>query len=217
MYQDLYPDTLHGDIALVRDVLTNDATAADCLLQRYCKLVSHIASRYLITAADREDLLGRLCERLWANDCRALREWQPQSRLSAYITVIATRICLNDIRSFTRNSPPVSLDDILDESFALDPGLLIEQKELGQVIQNVMPCLSPRDRIVLRLRFWEDADTSEIAHTLNITAGAARKAVCDALKRLKRILEANHPEIHKAGPSPRNKMMFLVLVIVMRC
>lgn len=59
-------------------------------------------------------------------------------------------------------------------------------------VQQVFPLLSPRDRLILRMRYEERRTTEQVAEHLGISVAAAKKAAHDARERLR-----NH--LKKAG------------------
>lgn len=55
--------------------------------------------------------------------------------------------------------------------------------------------LAPRDRLLLALRFGDERKPKEIAEVLGAPAGAIRKAIHDAIGRLRRRVAARQPEL----------------------
>ncbi|WP_406284333.1 SigE family RNA polymerase sigma factor [Embleya sp. NBC_00896] len=60
--------------------------------------------------------------------------------------------------------------------------------ELRLTLLDGLAGLSPRDRAVLVLRYWEDRSVEETAHVLNLSAGAVRVCSKRALDRLRAVL-----------------------------
>jgi len=191
-----YPDTLGGDVQLAKAATAGQTAAAEILVARYRPLIERIAARYYPNHADGEELLGRVAQRLWADGGRALREWQPQARLSCFIATVAIRLCLDDKRASIRRPPAAALPDADTEaSSAAGPVGLVERREMATILWSALGALSPRDRYILRLRFIEEIRAAQIGQMLNISEGAARKAVFDALKRLRTVLGRRHPDL----------------------
>jgi RNA polymerase sigma factor (sigma-70 family) len=65
-----------------------------------------------------------------------------------------------------------------------------------KALRSVIHLLSPRDRLLLRLRYEESHSNAEVAVEFGITEGAAKKAAHDARERLRVLMnEAGfHPE-----------------------
>lgn len=55
-------------------------------------------------------------------------------------------------------------------------------------IRAVIHLLSPRDRLILRLRYEQSHSNEEVAAVLGITEGAAKKAAHDARERLRKLM-----------------------------
>jgi RNA polymerase sigma factor (sigma-70 family) len=54
-----------------------------------------------------------------------------------------------------------------------------------KAMRSVIHLLSPRDRLILRLRYGESHSNAQVAAELGITEGAAKKAAHDARERLR--------------------------------
>lgn len=59
---------------------------------------------------------------------------------------------------------------------------------------DALATLSPHDRAVLVLRYWEDRSVADTAHDLGITEGAVRTRSSRALQRLRPLLDADLTE-----------------------
>ncbi|MGI5489585.1 SigE family RNA polymerase sigma factor [Microtetraspora malaysiensis] len=71
------------------------------------------------------------------------------------------------------------------------------QTELKIMLRNALGLLSPKQRIVLYLRFYEDLPEAEVAARLDCSVGTVKRHTHDALKRLRtvapQLLERMHP------------------------
>lgn len=116
----------------------------------------------------------------------------PDMNVSAYVAGIARHVVSHAHRSRKRHEkeplgeptiaedPPQRLRDLLSRS---------EQRRL----REAMSALSERDRVILRLSFFEDLDSSQIAARLGEPASRVRKRKSRALARLRRaLLEGGH-------------------------
>jgi RNA polymerase sigma factor (sigma-70 family) len=56
-------------------------------------------------------------------------------------------------------------------------------------VQRAFPLLSPRDRLILRMRYEERMTTEQVAEQLGISIAAAKKAAHDARERLRNHLK----------------------------
>lgn len=62
-------------------------------------------------------------------------------------------------------------------------------------VEDSIGQLSPRDRLLLALRFVDERTPKEISSVLGLTPGGARKAVHDAVQRLRAQLTQRRPEL----------------------
>lgn len=58
-----------------------------------------------------------------------------------------------------------------------------------------MRTLSPTDRAVLVLRYWEDRSVAQTAHDLGLSEGAVRTRTTRAAQRLRAVLDADFPDV----------------------
>lgn len=58
-----------------------------------------------------------------------------------------------------------------------------------------MRTLSPTDRAVLVLRYWEDRSVAQTAHDLGLSEGAVRTRTTRAAHRLRAVLDADFPDV----------------------
>ena len=64
----------------------------------------------------------------------------------------------------------------------------VDAPEVVRTLQEALGRLSPRDQLVLELRYRENLSNSDVASRLGINQGAAKKAAHDARERLRRFL-----------------------------
>jgi len=82
-----------------------------------------------------------------------------------------------------------------------DPTLLPEQPSDREAdhatrldLLDALAALSPHDRAVLVLRYWEDRSVADTAHDLGLTETAVRTRARRALQRLRPLLDADLTE-----------------------
>lgn len=116
----------------------------------------------------------------------------PQS-LPAYVHGIARHVITDVHRSSQRTvpfGPGIEAASVLDEADALDGLISREQQDR---VRAVLKDLSPGDREVLRLSFYDGLTPSQIAESQDVPAPTIRKRKSRALERLRQaFLSGSH-------------------------
>lgn len=182
-----------------RALLADDRAAVAALVENLQRLTLWIArNRYRFSREEAEETLVEIVATLWKDDKHALRAWRGEGTLSTYLTSIVHRACLMEIRRRERRAaelPVEELDVFPAEDIAAGP----ERREREAIVERALSELPERDRELIRLRFTEDRGYDEITGRLDISAGAARKAVHTAVARLRDRVRRLAPELFGGG------------------
>ena len=185
------------DRELLAAVLAEDPRAEEQFVARYRGLILGLArSRFGLHGGAAEDLLQTTLETLWRDDRRILKAWRGEGRFSTYLSVIVCRLCRRDAADSQRRRTVAADPSVLDRLVSDQPGAdatTLDHERLA-AIRGALAGLSPRDRLVIAWRFFDDLAPSDFAPQLGISAGAARKALHDALRRLRAELARQTPE-----------------------
>ena len=103
-----------------------------------------------------------------------------------WFVAMVTNLALQSLR------PRRRLADAVDTDFALcslaadgpDPAVLAEHRELRRLLVSAMAKLSPTERAMIVLRFFEDLDLRSIAQVLNRPEGTVKSTLHRALEHL---------------------------------
>lgn len=187
------------DEELIEQVIDGLPGAQAEFVQRYEGLVLGLArGRFGFEAEASREIFQRVAERLWDNDCRALKSWRRKGRFSSYLTVIVCHLCLrerkrNQMREQVLTETPIaSAQWVADGPSASE---LLDHREKRGAIREAWEALSARDRLLLSLRFQDDRSPREISSALGLRPGAARKALHDAVARLRKRVRGSRPEL----------------------
>lgn len=123
-----------------------------------------------------EDLVQETLGKLYRSWRRINRRESPV----AYAHTVLVRTFLSHRR--TRSSREYPSDRLPDTA---GPA---EDRELRLTLLDGLARMSPRDRAVLVLRYWEDRSVEETALVLDLSAGAVRAQCLRALQRLRALL-----------------------------
>jgi len=137
----------------------------------------------------RMDRYAFVLEELQRDDFRRLRSYaaDDRSRFSTWLVVVTRRLCLDFHRhkygrDHTRGRDPERRDarkrlvdlasEAIDLSLLADPSSRnpeaeVQIGEVAEVLEMAMDRLEPRDRLLLKLRFYDDVSVREIAEIMS--------------------------------------------------
>ncbi len=192
-------------------LLAGETGAWRVLVEKYSRFVYTVALRLLAGApGDRaeqvQDTYCRVFDRLRRDDYRLIRGFRGGCRFSTYLyRVVQTARCdvqRGDIRDRERMEPVDFTDEVnrkIEAAVARDSGDpapadgVLDAGGLRREVERLVDGVSPRDRILLRLRFRKGLKLRELAEALgyrdtNAAAYALRRALkhFDPLKALGR-------------------------------
>ncbi len=144
---------------------------------------------------DLEDLHNTIFVKLLEHRCRKLRQYKGKNgcSLPSWIRMISVRTVIDHLRS--RHEPiGVANKEYLAEDFdviagqSVDMWRMLELAEKIRLVKEGMRLLLPRDRLFLKLHFFNDLSIREAANILKVTENNAYSIKHRALRRLKSVL-----------------------------
>jgi RNA polymerase sigma-70 factor (ECF subfamily) len=191
------------DRDLLKRCLAHQPGAWNDFVDRFLGLVYHVIHHTAhlrstpLRPEDVEDLAAEVLLQIVANDYAALRQFRGNSSLATYLTVIARRICVQELaRRFAAREvhPPANnanLDDIQDEDAPRTSGL-----ENLEEIEKLLGKLPSREREVVRLHYIEGRSYEEISTAMKIPVNSIGPILSRARKKLRK-------DVKKAPAAPR--------------
>lgn len=157
------------------------------LVRRFRERLRLFALRRLRDSAAAEDVAQEALRRV-VEACRAGRLENP-SALPAFVFQTANHICLQQYRSQGREGRALLRLGSEDAQNA-DPHPLatLIGDERSAAVREALGQLSAEDRDLLRMMYYEDADTAAVAQRLGVTTGALRVRKHRVLGRLAALL-----------------------------
>jgi RNA polymerase sigma factor (sigma-70 family) len=164
----------------------------DAFVQKHSRLLMHV-SRSLGGGYDATmDRYARMLEQLRNDDFKRLRSYaaQPQTKFTTWLVVVARRICMDyqrerygrpritgnpdsaqkaELTARRRLADLVVVDvdpDDLDDSTEPDAAARVQQAELLETLEDAVRRLPNRDRLLITLRFEDDAPVREIVEVM---------------------------------------------------
>ncbi len=179
----------HDARLMMRMKDARDERALRELMERYQGPVYTMAYRMLGNAADAEDVAQRTFIRVW----RAAPTYEPDARFTTWLFTIVRNLVFNETRRRLRK-PASSLEAGEESGFQSatpeqdSPDATLEHKELEDVVERALGQLSPKARMAVQLRRFEDMGYEEIAKVLGMTASATKSLLFRARRELRELL-----------------------------
>ncbi len=172
-----------GERRLATSAIRGDEAAWRELAARYARSVSaKISQVYLrrvgrnATETEAQEIAQDVFVRLAKHQAQSLRNFRWKCGLATYLSAVAGTAALDRIRADAgaraRAGGRVDLDIAADAVPApmQEPVELAVRGEAVEELRRILDGLSPRDRLVLRMYYWEGMPPAEIARGLGITA-----------------------------------------------
>ena len=187
-----------NDANLVRQCQNGDLEAMSCLIVKYQDRV--YSSIYKI--CQNHDDAAELTQDTFVKVLENIDSFRGKSSFYTWLFRVAVNHTLNYCKRRFKLSP-VSLDaenDQFEESKGklaavlaapdeLDPTVVAQQKELSQIVVNLIGQLRQEYRVVLVLRDIEQMTYAEIAEVLQIETGTVKSRLSRARVKLRELLE----------------------------
>ena len=160
------------------------------LYQSHWKRIWRIALRYTRAGADAEDIMQETFIR--AFEKMHTYKVHSASPFAAWLNTI----CLNCTMDFLRrrksrqSDKHLSISDLSAEPVSSNPlpDQIAEGKQAGEIIQESLQSLSPRQRIIFDMRFNQHMDIRDIAECLRCSPSNVKTQLFRSLRKLRKIL-----------------------------
>jgi len=151
------------DAEILERCRNGDSTAQRQLFERYKDRVFSIAVEFLKgdAAAARD-----VSQEVFVKAFRGLQAFREDARFSTWLYRLAANACLDELR---RRRRLVFFGDVPQHLHPTQHP--IEPTGLDRAVRNALARLSPKLRMVVLLRYFEDLSYDEIATILDVSAG----------------------------------------------
>lgn len=114
---------------------------------------------------------------------RKLHQLDNPSKFSGWICQMANRLAINKVLRRPKEKPTENA--YLETPQESDPFISLNKKEISGVLHEAMKNLRDRDRKILQVFYFDGTPTKEIAETLNVPLGTAKRRMHTARERLR--------------------------------
>ena len=187
------PAPEHDDRAIELDLLARIArrerAAFEELYTRYANILYATAMKFLKEDADAQDVVQDVFIQIW--DKAKLYDPAKGKPLTWALTLTRNR-SIDRIRAIQRRSrlrDDFEKETVMDESAGLREALSgVDASEKGQILRTAVAQLSPQQRKVIELAFFQGLTQSEIADQLGEPLGTIKARARRGLMKLKELL-----------------------------
>lgn len=176
------------DRDLIARLRQGDPHALSDLYAQYARLVHTLALRMLTNSQEAEDLTQEIFVTLWQR-----QQYDPnRGSLSSYLVTLTRSRALDRLRSRgstmrmmqqLKQTPPPPSQDKTPLEFAV-------LQERSQQVRTALAQLSPEQREILEIAYFEGLSQAQIAQRLNIPLGTVKTRSRQGLLKLRDCLES---------------------------
>jgi RNA polymerase sigma factor (sigma-70 family) len=185
--------TRENEVKLLEDCLCHNR--CDKLIRQYYKTVSSAVKKTFFvyhisfTQEDAEDLLQDTFVRLFDNDRRLLRQYDPKRGLSltGWIKMITVQTVIISVRGKKPKIVPIE-DHNIPVEIDLD-GMIFSKEEVAYMLEKCLKTISYLERLVFGLHFLDELSLSDIASFLHKTENNIYQIKHRSLSRVKECME----------------------------
>ena len=195
------------DRTLLQRCLQHHKGAWNDFVDRYLGLIYHVIHFTAhqrsapLQPEDVEDLASEVLVQIVANNYQVLHQFRGQSSFSAYLTVIARRICVQELSRRVAHA----------EAQARRPRDVVERPKTGgletlEEVQKMLRRLPVKERAVVRMFYLEGRTYEEISTALNMPVNTIGPVLSRARKKLQQSGNGKPSERKSAGPKAEKKV-----------
>ncbi|HEX9161241.1 MAG TPA: sigma-70 family RNA polymerase sigma factor [Thermoanaerobaculia bacterium] len=180
-----------SDRELIDRTLAGDGSAFGVLVERFQRRIFRVAFAIVRDEMEADSVTQDTFVQAYTH----LAKFQGRSEFETWLT----RIAINKSRDSLRRRRFVSLfsgTDSDDEQFVIepvddrpDPERLLLASQLRAAIERAERSLSAQQKVIFRLRHYENLPLEEIARNLGLRAGTARAHLFRAIRKIRKELE----------------------------
>jgi len=169
------------DLVLVERFLAGDTRAFEELYSKYYEKVFAIARGVLMDSDEAADAVQEVFTLVY----RHLARFDKRSRFSTWLFRVAVNRSIQEARRNRYRSRTVALTEAVGKIAPEEPDTTDPK------VQATLAKLSPADRALLVLFYWEELSLQDIADSIGCGVNAAKTRLYRARERFRSIYEAN--------------------------
>ena len=172
---------------IIRQCQGGSKDAFRWVVQTYQRMVFSLALKMLCDEEEAKDLVQETFLRVW----QRIGDYDPQKSFTTWLYTIASRLCLDHLKSM-RHTVPLPEDESVLRRFAADDNQRsLENSEWVAIVRTMAEGLSTKQRLVFTLCQLEGLSSSEVEQITGLDARqvksnlyVARQTIRERLKHL---------------------------------
>lgn len=199
------------DRDLLRRCLNREPGSWNDFVDRFLSLIyhtigytAHLRSMRL-SPEDVEDIAAEVLLRIVADNFKVLREFRKESSLATYLTVVARRICVNELvrrakvrDAIKRGESRLSQPEItLDDAPAAQKGM-----ESLEEVEKLLRRLKGKEREIVRLYYLEGRTYEEISTETDVPVNTIGAVLSRARKKLRELAAPSTTTLYATENGP---------------
>ena len=183
-----------SDETLISKALGGSQRSWERLVRRHETMVYNYCLRMTRNTGDARDLLQEVFLAVY----RHLPSYRNEGQFKGWMMRIAANKTM-DLLRMRQRAPKLSTDDAADEAMLQwqapdhgNPDQLYEQDSANRRIRAVLQALTPEQRLVVELKFFQHSTFEEIATQTGTPVNTVKSRLYASLQKLKDTLEERH-------------------------
>jgi len=177
--------------ALLKRCLNRDPGSWNDFVDRYLSLIYHVIGytahlrSVRLTPEDLEDLAAEVLLKIVASDFRVLREFRGEASFATYLTVVARRICIQELVRRQHAKDGLRGGDRLSPEEMDDAPAALKGVESLDEVEQLLKRLSGKEREIVRLYYLEGRSYEEISTETEVPVNSIGSLLTRARKKLR--------------------------------
>jgi RNA polymerase sigma-70 factor (ECF subfamily) len=207
------------DRDLLKRCLNREPGSWNDFVDRFLSLIYHVIGytahlrSVRVGPEDVEDIAAEILLKIVANDFKVLREFRKEASLATYLTVVARRICIQEIVRRQQVKEQIERGESrLVEEAPDDAPVAQKGMESLEEVERLLRRLSGREREIVRLYYLEGRTYEEIStetdmpvNTIGSVLSRARKKLREMAKKTAEMRAVKSKKAKPADGTPDNK------------
>jgi RNA polymerase sigma-70 factor, ECF subfamily len=180
------------DRDLLRRCLNKDPGSWNDFVDRYLSLIYHVIGytahlrSVRLGPEDVEDIAAEVLLKIIANNYRMLREFRGESSFATYLTVVARRICIQELVRRQQRKQAIARGDLLVPAQELEEEPAAQKGvESLEEVEKLLRRLSGKEREIVRLYYLEARTYEEISTETDVPVNTIGTILSRARKKLR--------------------------------
>ncbi len=179
------------DARLVEQTLFDNKEAFTVLVERYHLMSLCIVKRYVAN----EEVARELVQEALLQAYLSLHQLRDGNRFKNWFYGITLNICRNWLRQQKNSAVLYAMAQEVDQALSSNPEEVLLEQELRHIVSEAVAVLTPGNREVAQLFYYEDLGLQEIARQKNLSLAAVKNRLYKSREQLRAYLQTQYPEL----------------------